>query len=453
MSETRTHERDPGRFYEDFHVGQRIVHPLGRTVLAADNSWFSLLTQNQNPIHIDRHHSERTPFGKPLVNSCLTLALATGQSVNDLTRNVLANLGWDDVRLPAPLFEGDTLYSESEVLSTRESRSRPEAGIVTVRTRGKNQDGEVVIEFSRTFLIWKRADAPAVPAMNSSRVPVTPTTAALDEDPALPLHGVDFSGARGAGGRNAKIWIASWFPQRDSVELQSGRDGRGFDRAGLARKIIEGGGVWVIDFPFGPPAALASGVGWSTWEEYLCWCASKSDPTELRDELRETLRGGLWSAKREIDRQLKTTWFPFFEQLYRQTITGARDLLGPLERAGRDKACILPFHERAEAERGLSVVIEGFPGWTLRRHCLPSSGYKRQGIDAEEKRRCILNFLIECGVPISDADRSRAIADTNGDAVDALVLLLAARDASTRPAADWRGKVGSNARIEGWFFD
>ncbi len=160
MSDTLTPERDAGRFYEDFHAGQRIVHPLGRTVLAADNSWFSLLTQNQNPIHIDRHHSEKTPFGKPLVNSCLTLALATGQSVNDLTRNVLANLGWDEVRLPAPLFEGDTLYSESEVLSTRESRSRPEAGIVTVRTRGKNQDGVVVIEFRRTFLIWKRDHAP-----------------------------------------------------------------------------------------------------------------------------------------------------------------------------------------------------------------------------------------------------------------------------------------------------
>ena len=96
------------------------------------------------------------------MNSCLTLALATGQSVNDLTRNVLANLGWDEVRLPAPLFEGDTLYSESEVLATRESRSRPEAGIVTVQTRGKNQDGVAVIEFRRTFLIWKRDHAPRV---------------------------------------------------------------------------------------------------------------------------------------------------------------------------------------------------------------------------------------------------------------------------------------------------
>lgn len=153
-------ERDGGRFFEDFRVGQRIVHPLGRTIHAADNSWFSLLTQNQNPIHIDRHYSEKTPFGKPLVNSCLTLALATGQSVGDLTRNVVANLGWEEVRLPAPLFEGDTLSSQSEVLAVRESRSRPEAGIVTVRTTGRKQDGTVVITFRRTFLIWKRTHAP-----------------------------------------------------------------------------------------------------------------------------------------------------------------------------------------------------------------------------------------------------------------------------------------------------
>ena len=161
MADASAPERDRGRFFEDFRVGQRIAHPLGRTVHAADNSWFSLLTQNQNPIHIDRHHSERTPFGRPLVNSCLTLALATGQSVNDLTRNVIANLGWEEVRLPAPLFESDTLYSESEVLAVRPSRSRPEAGIVTVRTTGKNQRGTVVIRFRRTFLIWKRAHAPA----------------------------------------------------------------------------------------------------------------------------------------------------------------------------------------------------------------------------------------------------------------------------------------------------
>lgn len=154
-------EEDRGRFFEDFRVGQRIRHPLGRTVYAADNAWFSLLTQNQNPIHLDRHRSAETPFGKPLVNSCLTLALATGQSVHDLTRNAVANLGWDQVRLPAPLFEGDTLYSESEVVAVRPSRSRPDAGIVTVRTTGRQQDGAVVIEFRRTFLIRKRTRPPA----------------------------------------------------------------------------------------------------------------------------------------------------------------------------------------------------------------------------------------------------------------------------------------------------
>lgn len=153
-------EEDRGRFFEDFRVGRRIRHPLGRTIHAADNSWFSLLTQNQNPIHLDRHYSGRTPFGRPLVNSCLTLALATGQSVHDLTRQVVANLGWERVRLPAPLFEGDTLYSESEVLAARPSKSRPDAGVVTVRTTGRNQDGAVVIEFERTFLVWKRAGAP-----------------------------------------------------------------------------------------------------------------------------------------------------------------------------------------------------------------------------------------------------------------------------------------------------
>lgn len=157
-------EEDRGRFFEDFRVGQRIRHPLGRTVYAADNAWFSLLTQNQNPIHLDRHRSAATPFGKPLVNSALTLSLATGQSVHDLTRNVIANLGWDGVRLPAPLFEGDTLYSESEVIAVRSSRSRPEAGIVTVRTTGRNQDGTVVIQFRRTFLIRKRPTDREFPA-------------------------------------------------------------------------------------------------------------------------------------------------------------------------------------------------------------------------------------------------------------------------------------------------
>ena len=149
-----------GRVYEDFEVGDVYRHPLGRTVIAADNVWFTLLTQNSNPIHFDRAYAAHTEFGKPLVDSTFTLALVTGQSVIDLSWNVMANLGWDEVRLPHPVFEGDTIYSQSEVLSKRESRSRPNVGIVTVKTAGFNQDGTVVIEFRRTFLVYRRGHVP-----------------------------------------------------------------------------------------------------------------------------------------------------------------------------------------------------------------------------------------------------------------------------------------------------
>ena len=150
-----------GRVYEDFTVGDIYEHPLGRTVLPADNVWFTCLTMNTNPIHFDAEYAAKTEFGRPLVNSCFTLALVTGQSVTDLTVNAIANLAWDEVRLPHPLFEGDTVRSKSEVLEARESRSRPRAGIVRVKTTGMNQHGETVIEFTRTFLIWKRGHVPA----------------------------------------------------------------------------------------------------------------------------------------------------------------------------------------------------------------------------------------------------------------------------------------------------
>ena len=151
-----------GRVFEDFEVGDVYDHPLGRTIIAADNVWFTCMTMNTNPIHFDAEYAARTEFKKPLVNSCLTLALVTGQSVTDLTVNAVANLGWDDVRLPHPLFEGDTVRSKSEVLETRESKSRPNVGIVRVRTTGMNQQGAPVIEFTRTFMVWKRGHAPAL---------------------------------------------------------------------------------------------------------------------------------------------------------------------------------------------------------------------------------------------------------------------------------------------------
>ena len=152
-----------GRYFEDFEVGDLYRHPLGRTVIAADNIWFTLLTQNTAPIHFDRHYAAQTEFGKPLVDSTFTLALVTGQSVTDVSQNVMANLGWDEVRLPNPVFEGDTIYSQSEVLEKRESRSRPNVGIVTVKTTGYNQDGTIVITFKRTLLVYKRGHAPRLP--------------------------------------------------------------------------------------------------------------------------------------------------------------------------------------------------------------------------------------------------------------------------------------------------
>ena len=149
-----------GRVFEDFEVGDVYRHSLGRTVLAADNIWFTLLTMNTNPIHFDHAYAAKTEFGRALVDSTFTLAVVTGQSVADVSQNAMANLGWDEVRLPNPLFEGDTLYSQSEVLEKRESKSRPNVGIVRFKTTGFKQDGTVVIEFKRTVMIYKRGHIP-----------------------------------------------------------------------------------------------------------------------------------------------------------------------------------------------------------------------------------------------------------------------------------------------------
>jgi acyl dehydratase len=149
-----------GRFYEDFVIGDLYHHALGRTVTTTDNLWFTLLTQNTAPLHFDHEYARRTIYGRPLVNSCFTIALVTGQSVSDVSQNVLANLAWDEVRMPNPVFEGDTIHSRSEVLSKRESHSRPEVGIVTVLTTGVNQHAGVVMTFKRTLLVYKRGHGP-----------------------------------------------------------------------------------------------------------------------------------------------------------------------------------------------------------------------------------------------------------------------------------------------------
>jgi itaconyl-CoA hydratase len=145
-----------GRYYEDFEIGATYQHRPGRTLSEADNTWFTLLTMNTHPIHFDAEYAKRTEFGKPLVVSTLTLAVVVGMSVADTSRNAVANLGWKEIKLPKPVFAGDTLYAESTVLDKRESKSRPNEGIVTIRTLGRNQHGEVVLEFERTFLVMKR---------------------------------------------------------------------------------------------------------------------------------------------------------------------------------------------------------------------------------------------------------------------------------------------------------
>ena len=148
-----------GPCYEDFQPGMIVRHDIGRTITAADNTWFTLVTNNPNQIHFNRHYAEKTEFGQPLVNSTFTLALVTGLTVNDISRYAV-NLGWDEVRLPAPVFEGDTIYAQTEILACRESKSRPHMGVMELRTSGFKQDGTVVITFRRSLMLPKRGHIP-----------------------------------------------------------------------------------------------------------------------------------------------------------------------------------------------------------------------------------------------------------------------------------------------------
>lgn len=149
-----------GLHFEDFTVGDIFEHRPGRTVTDTDNIWFTLLSMNTQPVHFDAEYAGKTEWKKLLVDSTLTLAIVTGLSVRTISGKVVANLGWDKVRLPHPVFAGDTLYAESEILGKRDSRSRPTQGIVTVATRGLNQDGKEVISFERTMLIHRRGHSP-----------------------------------------------------------------------------------------------------------------------------------------------------------------------------------------------------------------------------------------------------------------------------------------------------
>lgn len=145
-----------GRALEDFEIGDVYEHRPGRTISETDNTWFTLLTMNQHPLHFDTAYAGHTEFGKPLVNSALTLAIVTGMSVSDVSQQAIGNLGWDDIKLVAPVFVGDTIYAESEVLAKRQSRSRPTQGIVRIKTTGLKADGTIFMTFERTVLVPKR---------------------------------------------------------------------------------------------------------------------------------------------------------------------------------------------------------------------------------------------------------------------------------------------------------
>ncbi|HEX9695259.1 MAG TPA: MaoC family dehydratase [Actinomycetota bacterium] len=148
-----------GRYYEDFEIGDVYKHPMGRTITEADNIWFTLLSGNTNQMHFNDHYAKQSTFGQYLVNSGITVMVVLGLSVSDVSQNGMANLSWDEIRLPAPVFVGDTLYAESLVIDKRESKSRPYAGIVSVKTRGIKQDGTVVVTWKRSVMVYRR-DAP-----------------------------------------------------------------------------------------------------------------------------------------------------------------------------------------------------------------------------------------------------------------------------------------------------
>jgi acyl dehydratase len=164
--------RNEGNYFEDFSVGQVFQHPLGRTIYDADNAWFTLMTMNTNELHFNADFASRTEHHQELVNSGLTMAIALGISVSDISQNAVANLGWDEVRLLAPVFVGDTLYGESAITHVRESQSRPYAGIVSCFTRALNQEGVEVLTYRRSVMIYKREPGSAARRFPEAASPI-----------------------------------------------------------------------------------------------------------------------------------------------------------------------------------------------------------------------------------------------------------------------------------------
>ena len=159
-----------GRYYEDFSIGDIYKHWPGRTISETDNTWFTLLTMNKHPVHFDHHFAKKQMFGKPLVNSALTLSIVLGMSVADTSQNTIANLGWESIKLPKPVFIGDTIYAESEILEKRESKSRPDTGIVSFATRAYNQNNDLIMSYTRTILAKRQGyDEGKLPEFGTSQ--------------------------------------------------------------------------------------------------------------------------------------------------------------------------------------------------------------------------------------------------------------------------------------------
>jgi len=274
------------------------------------------------------------------------------------------------------------------------------------------------------------------------------------------LYGVDFSGGQETAKGNPKIWIASWQVDQETVTLRCGTDEPPLRRSDLSGYVRERPGWWVLDFPFGVAKESAAAILDApnlSWEDWLAWCAAGQDATERRDVARQSINAAEvpWSTRRHIDNQHGTTWFPLFEQLYRQTIYGAGQVLLPLSQMDRTEVSVLPWHELGGAP---SVVVEGFPGMTIRRRLgLAGSGYKGSLNEHRLERQAILDALMRepYRLPIPEDVQQRAIADTEGDAVDALVLLVAAWVSQSLDSDSWRERrddLDDDARlVEGWF--
>lgn len=150
------HQPNVGKYFEDFEEGDIFKHWPGRTITETDNTWFTLLTMNTHPVHFDHNYASEQMFNKPLVNSSLSLSIVVGMSVRDTSQAAVANLGWEDIKLPKPVFIGDTLYAESEIIEARLSKSRQDTGIIKFETRGYNQNNVLVISYRRTILIKRK---------------------------------------------------------------------------------------------------------------------------------------------------------------------------------------------------------------------------------------------------------------------------------------------------------